>query len=178
MQIFSDTINFIRTLSFVDIVFFLAVLALMLLIITLVYFISENKEEKVNVAKKSISKIESIEPEKKNTNDLLDLKALTAALEAAEDEESENHNLVKYEEEQEEKAIISYEELLNRKNDFAINYSEEENIDEELTIKKVDLDNLINKEVRIKPEVKVSLISYEKEEAFLKALKTLQQQLN
>jgi len=182
MQIFSDTINFIRTLSFVDIVFFLAVLALMLLIITLVYFISENKEEKVNVAKelkeKSISKIESIEPEKKNTNDLLDLKALTAALEAAEDEESENHNLVKYEEEQEEKAIISYDELIKHKNDFGINYSEEENIDEELTIKKVDLDNLINKEVRIKPEVKVSLISYEKEEAFLKALKTLQQQLN
>lgn len=177
MQIFSDTINFIRSLSYIDIVFFLAVLALMLLIITLIYFINENKEEKTKVIdsiKEEItSKIE--EPKKDNTN-LLDLKSITEALEAA--EESENHNLVKYEEEQEEKAIISYDELIKHKNDFGINYSEEESIDDDLTIKKVDLDNLINKEVRIKPEVKVSLISYEKEEAFLKALKTLQQQLN
>ena len=44
--------------------------------------------------------------------------------------------------------------------------------------KKVDLDNLINKDVIVKPEIKVSVISYEKEEAFLEALKQLQQTLN
>ena len=64
------------------------------------------------------------------------------------------------------------------KHDFALNYSEEENIDEDLTIKKVDLDNLLNKDIVVKPELKVTVISYEKEEAFLEALKNLQQKLN
>ena len=67
---------------------------------------------------------------------------------------------------------------MKRKNDFAINYTEEESLDEDLVVKKVDLDNLINKDVIVKPEIKVSVISYEKEEAFLEALKQLQQTLN
>jgi hypothetical protein len=170
MQIFSDIINFIKTLSFVDIVFFFAVLALMLLIITLIYFLRENNDSDIEVNKSS--------DKKELTSDeaaLLSLKELTEALENAEPKEV---NLNRYEEEQEEKAIISYEELLNRKNDFAINYSEEENIDEELTIKKVDLDNLINKEVTEPQHISVTVISYDKEEAFLQALKTLQQTLN
>lgn len=170
MQIFSDIINFIKTLSFVDIVFFFAVLALMLLIITLIYFLRENNDSDIEVNKS---------PDKKELSSdeaaLLSLKELTEALENAEPKEV---NLNRYEEEQEEKAIISYEELLNRKNDFAINYSEEENIDEELTIKKVDLDNLINKEVTEPQHISVTVISYDKEEAFLQALKTLQQTLN
>ena len=110
-----------------------------------------------------------------NRSELENLKEITEALENA---EQPAINLNKYEEEQEEKAIISYDELLNRKNDFAINYSEEENVADDLTIKKVDLNNLINKDVIVKPEIKVSIISYEKEEAFLEALKTLQQKLN
>ncbi len=170
MQIFSDIINFIKTLSFVDIVFFFAVLALMLLIITLIYFLRENNDSDIEVNKSS--------DKKELTSDeaaLLSLKELTEALENA---EPKKVNLNRYEEEQEEKAIISYEELLNRKNDFAINYSEEENIDEELTIKKVDLDNLINKEVTEPQHISVTVISYDKEEAFLQALKTLQQTLN
>ena len=170
MQIFSDIINFIKTLSFVDIVFFFAVLALMLLIITLIYFLRENNDSDIEVNKSS--------DKKELTSDeaaLLSVKEVTEALENAEPKEV---NLNRYEEEQEEKAIISYEELLNRKNDFAINYSEEENIDEELTIKKVDLDNLINKEVTEPQHISVTVISYDKEEAFLQALKTLQQTLN
>jgi hypothetical protein len=170
MQIFSDIINFIKTLSFVDIVFFFAVLALMLLIITLIYFLRENNDSDIEVNKSSDKKELSSDEAA-----LLSLKELTEALENAEPKEV---NLNRYEEEQEEKAIISYEELLNRKNDFAINYSEEENIDEELTIKKVDLDNLINKEVTEPQHISVTVISYDKEEAFLQALKTLQQTLN
>ena len=170
MQIFSDIINFIKTLSFVDIVFFFAVLALMLLIITLIYFLRENNDSDIEVNKSSDKKELSSDEAA-----LLSLKELTEALENAEPKEV---NLNRYEEEQEEKAIISYEELLNRKNDFAINYSEEENIDEELTIKKVDLDNLINKEVTEPQHISVTVISYDKEETFLQALKTLQQTLN
>lgn len=173
MQIIDDIMNFLKTLSFVDVVFFFAVLALMLLIIVLIYFIRENRaEEEMDFP----SQGNNLPPKNDNNNDeITSLKEITEALENA---EPSAINLNKYEEDQEEKAIISYDELLKRKNDFAINYSEEESLDDDLTVKKVDLDNLINKEVRVKPEIKVSVISYEKEEAFLEALKKLQQTLN
>ena len=45
MQFIDDIMNFLKTLSFVDVVFFFAVLALMLLIIVLIYFIRENRAE-------------------------------------------------------------------------------------------------------------------------------------
>ena len=169
MQIINDIISFLKTLSFVDVVFFFAVLALMLLVIVLIYFIRENNiEDDHNVTfKKDLSKPEIDQ----NNEEIVSLKEITEALENA---EPSNIDLNKYEEEQEEKAIISYDELLKRKNDFAINYTEEE----DLVVKKVDLDNLINKDVIVKPEIKVSVISYEKEEAFLEALKQLQQTLN
>ena len=173
MQILDDIMNFLKTLSFVDVIFFFAVLALMLLIIVLIYFIRENRaEEEMDFP----SQGNNLPPKNDNNNDeITSLKEITEALENA---EPSAINLNKYEEDQEEKAIISYDELLKRKNDFAINYSEEESLDDDLTVKKVDLDNLINKEVRVKPEIKVSVISYEKEEAFLEALKKLQQTLN
>lgn len=167
MNLLNDAISFLQTLSFVDVVFFVAVLVLMLLIITLIYFINENKDN---------SNFDIIYEEKPTqTTEVDDLKAITEALENA---EPSNINLNEYEEEQEEKAIISYEELLKHRNDFALNYSEEENLADDLTVKKVDLDNLVNKEVTIKPNLNVTVISYEKEEAFLEALKTLQQNLN
>lgn len=192
MQIISDTISFIKTLSFVDIVFFFAVVALMLLIVTLIHFVLENKYNEetgekestletknspiIAITKNGESKIENkqIEDQEimKEANDLLEI---AAALEQA---EPNNSNLNRYEEEQEEKAIISYDELLERTNEWAINYSEEESIAEDLTVKKVDLNNLVNKEISLKPEIKVSVISYEKEEAFLAALKELQHLLN
>lgn len=172
MQVFQDMFQFIKTLSFVDIVFFFAVLALMLLIITLIYFIKENSDDDIESSFIDFPKKKEEEIQK---DELDDLRKITEALENA---EPSTIHLNQYEEEQEEKAIISYDELLKRKNDFAINYSEEENIDGDLTIKKVDLDHLLNTEVVVKPELKVSVISYEKEEAFLEALKTLQKTLN
>ena len=175
MQIIDDTINFLKTLSFVDVVFFFAVLALMLLIIVLIYFIRENHIEEDNNITFNNNLLDEKMIDKKDDSEITSLKAITEALEQA---EPSTINLNKYEEEQEEKAIISYEELLKRKNDFAINYSEEENLSDDLTVKKVDLDNLINKDVVEKPVIKVSVISYEKEEAFLEALKQLQQKLN
>ena len=173
MDILNDTISFIKTLSFVDIVFFLAVLVLMLLVITLIYFIIEHDEE---IAEENlIDNLVKTPTETKATQEMTDLQAITKALEEA---EPSTVNLNMYEEEQEEKAIISYDELLKHKNDFALNYSEEENIDDDLTIKKVDLDNLVNKEIKVEPKINVTMISYEKEEAFLEALRTLQQKLN
>lgn len=172
MQFIVDTIEFVKTLALVDVMFFFAVLALMLILITLIYFIKENSEEDIYIPENPKKE----EPIPISTQSEIDsLKEITQALEEA---EPSNINLNKYEEEQEEKAIISYEELLTRKNDFAINYSEEENIAEDLTVKKVDLSNLLNKDVEVKPKLNVSVISYDKEEAFLEALKALQQKLN
>ena len=167
MQIINDTISFLKTLSFVDVVFFFAVLALMLLVIILIYFIRENSSDAHD----------NIIPhnDDQSKSEIDSLKEITEALENA---EPSSVNLNKYEEEQEEKAIISYDELLKRKNDFAINYSDEEMLDDDLTVKKVDLDNLVNKDVIAPTKIKVSVISYQKEEAFLEALKQLQQKLN
>lgn len=174
MQIINDTVSFLKTLSLVDVVFFFAVLALMLLVIVLIYFLRENTGEvDNNITFKQNDKNMKIETS--NHDEITSLKAITEALENA---EPSSIDLNKYEEEQEEKAIISYDELLKRKNDFAINYSEEESLDDDLTVKKVDLDHLVNKDVIVKPEIKVSVISYQKEEAFLEALKQLQQKLN
>ena len=169
MQIIKDTISFIKTLSFVDIVFFFAVLALMLLIITLIYFIKENKEEE---KEDNFDFFDKDDNDKTPKTEMESLKAISEALEQA---EPTAIDLNKYEEEQEEKAIISYEELKSRRNDFAINYTDEEEIAEDVSVKKVDLEHLLNKNVEVKPELKVSVISYEKEEAFLDALKRLQQ---
>ena len=174
MQIINDTVSFLKTLSLVDVVFFFAVLALMLLVIVLIYFLRENTGEVDNniTFKQSDN---NMKIDTSNHEEITSLKEITEALENA---EPSSIDLNKYEEEQEEKAIISYDELLKRKNDFAINYSEEESLDDDLTVKKVDLDHLVNKDVVVKPEIKVSVISYQKEEAFLEALKQLQQKLN
>ena len=171
MQVINDMVSFIKTLSFVDVVFFFAVLALMLLVIVLIYFLRENDIELNN----NIFPNDFNKPDIEENKEIASLKEITEALEQA---EPSTINLNKYEEEQEEKAIISYDELLKRKNDFAINYSDEDVFDDDLIVKKVDLDNLVNKDIVEKPKIKVSVISYEKEEAFLKALKQLQQKLN
>lgn len=174
MQIIKDMISFVKTLTFADVMFFLAVLSLMLLIITLIYFLLENKEETEEVEETKLEKkpiiIENkIEPEQAK------IKEITEALN---NKEPLAINLNKYEEEQEQKAIISYEELLKRKNDFALNYSEEEQLDDNLSIKKVDLKDMLNKDVEEHTSFHVEVISYDKEEAFLKALKALQEKIN
>ena len=105
--------------------------------------------------------------------ELLDLKSLTEKLA---NEEREPLGVQEYEKEQEEKAIISYDELLKKKNKYAVNYEKEEVLDD-LVVKKVDLNDLVNKNV-IDEIKEVRVISYEKEEAFLNALKELNKLLN
>ena len=115
MQIIIDIINFIKSLAFVDLIFFFAVIALMLLVVVLIYFIRENDEVLTNT-KETLE--EPLISTKSTEDELKYLRELTEALENA---EPSNINLNQYEEEQEEKAIISYEELLKHKNDFSIN---------------------------------------------------------
>ncbi|MBE6156862.1 MAG: hypothetical protein E7161_03855 [Firmicutes bacterium] len=199
MNLLKDIYTFISYLSFVDIVFFIAIITLLILIVTLIYFIRINKEvlgeddffppsenslkdeSKVDEHQNIIEQIEIKTDEKyadeynDEEGELLDLESLTKKLKA--EENSDRISCTEYEKDQEEKAIISYEELLEKRNKYAINYEKEEVIDD-LIVKKVNLNDLVNKneEEIIKEEVRV--ISYQKEEAFLSALKELNSLLN
>lgn len=207
MELFKDIYKFLSYLNFVDVIFFASVVVLLVLIITLLYFIKLNKEvlnsEEILKEIPEVKNNEEIEEvkvleEKKEVVDvlpdllglgsdqavyddddeeapLMDLESLTKKLKS----ESENHeaSVSKYEQDQEEKAIISYEELLKRNNKYAINYEKEDVIDD-LIVKKVNLNDLTNKDVIETRNEDVKVFSYEKEEAFLSALKELNRLLN
>ena len=171
---FKSFINTFEALSWVDIVFLFAVIFLIILVVTLIYFIIINKDEEVEKPKKI--KIEEPKEDVAIFNDpnekdeLIDLRKLTKQMESQEDKPIIMND---YEEEQEQKAIISYDELLEKQKDLKLNYEEEQQLGD-ITVKKVDIDNI---SVPVKEE-KVTVISYEKEEAFLEALKKLQEQIN
>ena len=147
-------------LRLVDIIFFFAVLILMILIVTLIYFIKINKDE---------------EP---NKNDLEETQEMKIAKELRDSMRNSEPTIkfTDYEKDQEDKAIISYDELLNKGSNYELNYEKEETHDD-LTVKKIDLDNLVNKNSSITPNLEVRVISFQKEEAFLEALKRLQKEL-
>lgn len=169
---FKSFINTFSALSWVDIVFFLAVIFLIILVVTLIYFVLINKDEEGSKDVKPISEKKpeiAIFDDPNEQEELLDLKTLTKKLE---DQKDKPILMNDYEEEQEQKAIISYDELLASQKDLKINYEDEKQLGD-LTIKKVNIDNLATPK-----EDKVQVISYEKEEAFLEALKKLQEQIN
>lgn len=158
-----DIWKFLKALRFVDIVFFFAVLILMLLIITLFYFIKINNEEKQEENAKGVSDetmemqiVKNLEENMKNPEPIV--------------------RFTNYEKDQEDRAIISYDELVDKSNKYELNYEKEEVIDD-FSVKKVDLDNLVNKTSENVSNLEVRVISFAKEEAFLQALKQLQKEL-
>lgn len=161
MKIFNDIYNFIMALRFVDIVFYFSILILMILIVILIYFIRINKME---------------EDEK---NKLGETQEMKIAKELRNNMKS-NDKMIQftdYEKDQEDKAIISYDELLNKENNnYELNYETEE-MHDDLSVKKVDLGNLVNKSNNAVSNLEVRVISFQKEEAFLEALKRLQKEL-
>ena len=161
MKIFNDIYNFIMALRFVDIVFYFSILILMILIVILIYFIKINKLE---------------EDEK---NKLGETQEMKIAKELRDNMKSSDKMIqfTDYEKDQEDKAIISYDELLNKgNNNYELNYETEE-MHDDLSVKKVDLDNLVNKSNNAVSNLEVRVISFQKEEAFLEALKRLQKEL-
>lgn len=173
-------IEYMSTISFSDALFFCALLVLIALILILIYML---KKGTFYVA--STEKPKAVEEpiQKEEENDApLDLQALTKALESATPKAIE---LTPYEEEQEEKAIISYDELLQARKDYILQYDEEKE-EEGVLVKKVDLEQLSKDTLPILNSIEPKLeepkesivISYEKEEAFLAALKQLQSMLN
>ena len=116
--------------------------------------------------------MESINKAKK---DMLDLEAITKNIET--DYRPINIELTSYEQEQENNAIISYEELVSNKDKRIVNYDDNYESDSEISVKKVDLSDKIGKNAIPETKIEVTLMSYEKEEAFLKALRQLQSDL-
>lgn len=122
------------------------------------------------------------EKEKKDNLDLgLDLKEITTQIEK---EEPRTIKLTDYEIEQESKAIISYQELLNQNKNIKFFDDEEDYQNFEVKIKKINLDESNRsspkqekKEV-VKDQPKVQMMSYESENEFLDALKKLQIKLS
>ena len=115
--------------------------------------------------------------ENSGNNDSFDIMKICEAIET--DYKPSNIDLTSYEEEQEENAIISYDELIKNKNNMTINYDENYSYDHpDLNVKKINIEEFkMPKKKEKEIELKVKLMNYDKEEAFLKALKQLQQNL-
>ena len=203
-NIITDIISFFKTLTFVDVVFMMSIIGLIVLIVTLIYIIKVNDDEEIDTVKEIVSITPPVEENKQEVvEEELDLSQITKELDQS---SPKVIALNDYEREQEEKAIISYDELLKTKDlQEEINYIKEQSIGD-LTVKSVDVESITRpielpkikaklqeideedkveeKEV-IKPieddtprHSKTILISYTKEEEFLKALKTLESLLN
>lgn len=156
---FNDIMLFLKDITFIDYVFFFTVVFLIVLVVSLIYFIKINEEV--------------IENEEK-FNDPDNLREIAGAIK----KEAKPITFTSYEQEQEDKAIISYDELLSNTGEFQLNYASEEQKGD-LSVKKIDLNNLINGSSKSEPpKIEVHLISLKKEEEFLKALKELQRSLN
>ena len=121
------------------------------------------------------NKEKSMENIRKAKKDMLDLEKITKNIEA--DYRPINIELTSYEKEQENNAIISYDELVLNKDKRVVSYDDEYESGSDITVKKLDLSDKINSSVVPETKIEVTLMSYEKEEAFLKALKQLQSDL-
>lgn len=184
---FSDIWSILSSLSIIDYVLYFAVVTLIMLVVSLIYVMHEEKESQNNNKEKIEAKpTEPIKGEINEVKEELDLKSIVDMI----DENPEPLvDMTAYEEEQEQKAIISYEELIKEARQTKIDYDKEELVDNVIPVKKIILSPVSGNEkieltpgepkVEINPEEKeIKLFHYEKEEAFLKALQQLNELLN
>ena len=128
----------------------------------------------VNIKDKERGK-DKMDAVSKARKDMIDLEKITKNIEA--DYKPLNIDLTNYEMEQENNAIISYDELIKSKDRLSVNYDESFKPNNDIDVKKVDLSGTTTKNTSEPEKIALPLISYEKEEAFLKALKQLQMDL-
>ena len=161
-DIIENLFGFLYTLSMGDYIFFFGTFILILCFVYIIYLIK--RDDFVYYEENS------------NLNE--DINYLNDIKETLENEyKPSNIKLTDYEEEQEKNAIISYDELIRNKDKFNVSYDENYSNDNgEIDIKKINIDNVGKKEEK-DCDLKVKLMSYDKEEAFLTALKQLQQNL-
>src|SRR5574344_2604208 len=124
-DVLENLLGFIYSLSMGDYFFFIGTFLLIVLFIYVLYLIKCSDLEKKD------------EPKRK---DGFDLEAVTKAIEK--DYKPETIRLTSYEEEQENNAVISYEELLKNKDKISVSYDDEYEFEEPtLSVKKFDLTN-------------------------------------
>ena len=163
-DVFGNILGFIYSLSMGDYFFFIGTLLLIVLFIYIVYLIKCSDEEDSSLKAVNVQ-----------SNDTFDLEAITKDIE-------ENYKppvikLTNYEKEQENNAIISYDELIKNKDKLSISYDDEYEYDLPIKVQKIDLSN--TGEIKVPDgKLEVKLMSYEKEEEFLSALKELQSNLS
>ncbi len=112
---------------------------------------------------------EAVEEVEEYSGNAEDLESITKELEIIPREK--NIELTPYEEEQESKAIISYDELVNNLNNNEVNYSNT-SMEQGVHIKQVDLEKTGNVEI-----IREENQNYINEEEFLNNLKDLQKKL-
>ena len=152
-EVISNLLGFLYTLSMGDYIFFSLTFILILLFIYVIFLLKKVDETE---------ELESLESIKSRIENEYNPGIVT---------------LSEYETEQEKNAIISYEELIKNKDKFNVSYDEDYvSNTEEINIKKISLEET-NLKDETKSSLNVKLMSYDKEEAFLVALKQLQQNL-
>lgn len=145
MKIFiKDLIDLLNVFTLLDYILFFSVVFLLILVLILVYFIKINEAPKETFEQKPIKNEDKI------------------------------NVFSSYEEEQEKKAVISYEELKKVNQNKKINYEEEINIDG-INIKKINLQDLYtDEEEPVNESRNIIIIDTRHEEEFLNTLKRLQ----
>ena len=159
-DIIENLFGFLYTLSMGDYIFFFGTFILILCFIYIIYLIKRDDSMETYYKNEEVDYLESIKETIEKEYKQPEIK------------------LTDYEEEQERNAIISYDELIKNKDNYQVSYDENySNENEEIIVKKINLDNTGIKDDEPN-NLSVKLMSYEKEEAFLKALKELQQNLS
>ncbi len=159
-DIIENLFGFLYTLSMGDYIFFFGTFILILCFIYIIYLIKRDDSMETYYKNEEVDYLESIKETIEKEYKQPEIK------------------LTDYEEEQERNAIISYDELIKNKDNYQVSYDENySNENEEVIVKKINLDNTGIKDDEPN-NLSVKLMSYEKEEAFLKALKQLQQNLS
>ena len=177
-----NMLSFFTSLTNADYIFFGAIILLLVLIIVMFYIIKinyTNDEIKDIVLTESNNVVnpyvEEVLPEDKELTDeelaIIDLDTLTNKLSSEEASNKTYDSLTEYERMQEEQAIISYDELVNKEQN-KLRYTAELEITPDLKVKQVDINSL--NEVPAKNSV---VININEEESFLQALKMLQNNL-
>ncbi len=167
MKIIEDVFSIIQSLSFVDYILYFSVLALIVLSASLIYVIKSDDQED------NSSKGDGDKDMLKD--DELDLQQIVNTISETKEPVVD---MTSYEQEQEQKAIISYDELINSAKNKQINIGNEELVDNCIPYKKINLNEMINNDNKIDINESDTVFHYEREEAFLKTLQELNQLLN
>lgn len=179
LELLETLINLIRRLTFVDYVLYFSVVILIILVVSLIYVIKSENNEKYLYYKKEIDDkkeeeevSDNVDKEELNLKDVInDINEVAPPV----------IDMTSYELDQEKKAVISYDELLKLNETKQISYDKEEMIDDTIPIKKIQVDNMELPKMKDDNSYinhEYNLFSYEKEEAFLKALQELNHLLN